>query len=263
MRLRVGFDAKEQVVPQRQLELICPLPAGASAPQRLGAFPWALNREALSAAKPRPSAWGSAWLLLQETGDSLDLQEFCDLVYGSTEPVQLSACWLALVGEQHWFRWKQGSVQARSLEELKPLRRARRRQAIAEAAEGQWHRLLKQREPIETSTCSALQLERLELLKQVASGRLELEQLPDGMRQSLSQLHLGQERSQVRHLLVDLGQWDPHQLVSLEGTVFEATWNKGLGTSGQQAQFTIVPAPGAMALLGLAGLAGGRRRRNG
>ena len=134
----------------------------------------------------------------------MDLHEFCDLVYGSTEPVQLSACWLALVGEQHWFRWKQGSVQARSLEELKPLRRARRRQAIAEAAERQWHRLLKQREPIETSTCSALQLERLELLKQVASGRLELEQLPDGMRQSLSQLHLGQERSQVRHLLVDL-----------------------------------------------------------
>ncbi len=51
---------------------------------------------------------------------------------------------------------------------------------------------------------------------------------------------------------------------SLAGTVFEATWNQGLGTPGQQQQFTVmeVPAPGAMALLGLAGLAG-RRRRNG
>jgi MYXO-CTERM domain-containing protein len=48
---------------------------------------------------------------------------------------------------------------------------------------------------------------------------------------------------------------------SLEGTTFEATWNQGLGTPGNQAAFT-VPAPGAMALLGLAGLAG-RRRRNG
>jgi len=47
---------------------------------------------------------------------------------------------------------------------------------------------------------------------------------------------------------------------SLEGTTFEATWNQGLGTPGQQAGFTIVPAPGAMALLGLAGLAGRRRR---
>ncbi len=49
---------------------------------------------------------------------------------------------------------------------------------------------------------------------------------------------------------------------SLEGTVFEATWNQGLGTPGNQAAFTVVPAPGAFALLGLAGLAG-RRRRNG
>jgi MYXO-CTERM domain-containing protein len=46
---------------------------------------------------------------------------------------------------------------------------------------------------------------------------------------------------------------------SLAGTTFEATWNQGLGTPGQQAGFT-VPAPGAMALLGLAGLAGRRRR---
>jgi MYXO-CTERM domain-containing protein len=46
---------------------------------------------------------------------------------------------------------------------------------------------------------------------------------------------------------------------SLEGTMFEATWNQGLGTPGQQAGF-MVPAPGAMALLGLAGLAGRRRR---
>jgi len=49
---------------------------------------------------------------------------------------------------------------------------------------------------------------------------------------------------------------------SLEGTLFEATWNQGLGTPGQQQQFMVMPAPGAMALLGLAGLAG-RRRRNG
>ena len=49
----------------------------------------------------------------------------------------------------------------------------------------------------------------------------------------------------------------------LVGTTFEVTWNNGLGTPGVQEMFTVeVPAPGAMALLGLAGLAG-RRRRNG
>jgi hypothetical protein len=45
----------------------------------------------------------------------------------------------------------------------------------------------------------------------------------------------------------------------IDGTL-EVTWNQGLGTPGQQAGFTIVPAPGALALLGLAGIAGRRRR---
>ena len=49
----------------------------------------------------------------------------------------------------------------------------------------------------------------------------------------------------------------------LTGSTLEVTWKQGLGTPGQQAGFIVnVPAPGALALLGLAGLAG-RRRRNG
>ena len=46
----------------------------------------------------------------------------------------------------------------------------------------------------------------------------------------------------------------------LVGGTLEVTWNQGLGTPGQQAGFTITPAPGALALLGLAGFAGRRRR---
>ena len=48
---------------------------------------------------------------------------------------------------------------------------------------------------------------------------------------------------------------------SMEGTFGEFTWNQGLGTPGHQGGFSVIPAPGAVALLGLAGLAG-RRRRN-
>ena len=47
---------------------------------------------------------------------------------------------------------------------------------------------------------------------------------------------------------------------SLEGSTGSATFNEGLGTPGQQGGWTVVPAPGALALLGLAGLAGRRRR---
>ena len=49
----------------------------------------------------------------------------------------------------------------------------------------------------------------------------------------------------------------------LTGSMLEVTWNQGLGTPGVQAGFEVnIPAPGALALLGLAGFAG-RRRRNG
>ena len=48
----------------------------------------------------------------------------------------------------------------------------------------------------------------------------------------------------------------------LIGTDLKSTWNQGLGTGGQQGAFSVaaVPAPGALALMGLAGLAGRRRR---
>jgi hypothetical protein len=51
--------------------------------------------------------------------------------------------------------------------------------------------------------------------------------------------------------------------LDMVGGFGEATWNQGLGTEGQQGAFiiTVIPAPGAIVLLGLAGLAGRRRRR--
>ena len=48
---------------------------------------------------------------------------------------------------------------------------------------------------------------------------------------------------------------------SMVGTTGSATFNQGLGTPGVQDNFAVVvPAPGAIALLGLAGLASRRRR---
>ena len=50
---------------------------------------------------------------------------------------------------------------------------------------------------------------------------------------------------------------------SMEGSSGWATFNEGLGTPGQQNSFFVghIPTPGALALLGIAGLAGNRRRR--
>ena len=45
------------------------------------------------------------------------------------------------------------------------------------------------------------------------------------------------------------------------GSTLEVTWNQGIGTDGRQGAFTVIsPAPGAIALMGLAGLTGRRRR---
>ncbi len=47
---------------------------------------------------------------------------------------------------------------------------------------------------------------------------------------------------------------------TLEGGELSFTWNQGIGTPASQDRFVITPAPGALALLGVAGLAGRRRR---
>ena len=57
-----------------------------------------------------------------------------------------------------------------------------------------------------------------------------------------------------------IGRFSTGTFANLEGSTLEVTWNQGLGTPGNQAGFTVVPAPGALALLGLAGMAGRRRR---
>ncbi len=229
-RLKVGFDAKPVVLPQRQLELICPLPSGADAPNRLGALPWALKPEHLQHAGLSRRAWGAAWILLLESDETVEIGDFADLVCGGTAPAQLAACWLELVGPQFWFRFKQGVIQPRSAAELKPLRRERRLKQLHEQREQGWQNLLRARAPIDVAGLPEDQQLRLEQLKQLAAGRIELEQLQPELRQSLSALHLGHDRGDLRHLLVDLGQWDPHQLASIGGT----TWSTGFSAEHQR-----------------------------
>ena len=63
MRVWVGFDARPQVLPQRQLELLCSLPPGTEPPRRLGSPPWSLSPEVIQTARPDRRAWATAWLL--------------------------------------------------------------------------------------------------------------------------------------------------------------------------------------------------------
>lgn len=223
LRLRVGFDHKSQVLPQRHVTVLSPLPGGVEPPQRLGALPWQISATALAEARPPKRAWGAAWMLLLESGEAVSLADFTDLVSAGDDPAQRAACWLELVGGQLWFRLKQGEISARSVAELRPLRREQRRRQLEEQRERSWVALLRARQPVTLSELPVEQQERLQQLQQLAAGRLDLEQLEAPLRQSLTALHLGADRGDLRHLLVALGQWDQHRLLSLEGT----TWSTG------------------------------------
>ena len=215
------------VLPQRQVQLLSPLPAGVEPPARLGASPWRLNAETLQAARPDRRAWAAAWLLLQEADESVSLVEFSELVSSAGDPcsaaAQMAACWLELVGPQQWFRWRQEEISARSLTELRPLRRERRRRQLEAEREQSWQALLRRRQPVDAEALPLEQRQRLEQLQQLAAGRIEPDQLEPALRQSLSALHLRTDRGDLRHLLVELGQWDRHRLLSLAGT----TWSSG------------------------------------
>ena len=88
------------------------------------------------------------------------------------------------------------------------------------------------------------QQERLEQLKHLASGSLEESQLDPGLRHSLTSLHLGTDkgidRGLLRHLLVELQQWDPHHLVSLAGT----TWDTGFSAELEREAARLVERSG-------------------
>jgi exoribonuclease-2 len=248
-RLLLGFDAKEQVLPQRLLERLSPLPPGHEPVRSLGALPWSITPQVLAAEQPSRRALSAAWLLLLEAPEAMGLVAFTDLLCGDQRPQQLAACWLSLVGPQPWFRLRQGQVSPRPLEDLRSLRRDRRRHRLQEERDQRWLALLKARQPLSQAALAVEHQQRLEQLQQLAAGSLAEGDLEVGLRASLTALHLGTEtgidRGQLRHLLVDLQQWDPHQLASLAGS----PWSSGFSDDLQREAERLValsagPRPG-------------------
>ena len=60
-----------------------------------------------------------------------------------------------------------------------------------------------------------------------------------------------------------IGRFSSTESFSMADSTLSATWNSGIGTPVLQDSFTVsvIPTPGAVALLGLAGLTGRLRRR--
>jgi len=228
LQLAVGPTARSQLAPQRDVQLICSLPAGTDPPPRLGLGPWSFSPEDLAAALPPPRDRAAAWLLLQdEPGDGLDLSGWCELVGGNPTPLQLAAAWLWLQGDQLWFRLRQQRISARPLPDLRQLRQARHLQLCQERQQQAWQRALRARQPFDPSTLADQQRHELQVLEQWAAGD-SAEPLPPSLRVALQAAHCQAEPGAIRHLLVDLGRWHPHHLPSLSRTGWELGFDAAL-----------------------------------
>jgi len=155
----VGFEAKPERLPLRDLDLISPLPPGAAPAASLGALPWQLTPAVLLAASPSRQDLAAAWLLLEGEAGPLSLQALVELLAAEATAQALAACWL-LLPQQDFFRWRQGQVQRRSLDDLHQLRRDRRKLVLRETRRHQWHGLLAARQPLGPEQLAAAQADQ-------------------------------------------------------------------------------------------------------
>ncbi len=218
-----GVTGRQQRLARRKVHLLSPLAAGSPVPRCITDPPWGLSADRLTQGRPSRRTWGQAWVLLHEAGETPAITEFCDLALGGVEPWQLAGCWTVLHGDQLLFRWRMAAVQPRPLADLRALRRQRWRERLAAQREQAWLAGLRRRQPLERSTLDAEQLLWLDQLQQLGGGELSVEQLSPALQRCLRTLQLGSDRGAIRHLLVDLGAWDPHRLITLEGS----SWQQG------------------------------------
>lgn len=227
--LSIGASGRRDRLPLRDLERIQPCPDAGPIARRLADPPWLLTADRLEAACPRRRDLASAWLLLAPDTEAPAAEQSLDdllaLVGSADDPAQRAALWLWLHSGQLLFRSRQGRLAARSLNDLRSLRRQRHREALAERRQQHWHGTLRLRRPLQATELGPAQQRELELLMALAAGTVEPtgQQPTPELRRALQAAHCSTDPGALRHLLVDLGQWEPHHLPALAAS----PWQQG------------------------------------
>ena len=220
----LGLQGRLHKLPMRQLCRIAQSPLGSALADRVSATPWCISAASLSAARPPRRALGLAWVVLAESGETIDLDGWFDLLEPSLTPEQRAAAWLWLQSDQLLFCDRQGQISARACSELKQLRQQRQRQRLTQQAQTRWHQVLQQRQPVTLEQLDAASRQDLHRLIDWASGNTE-QPLPEALQSALRQSQCRIEPAAIRHLLVALGHWDPHNLPALRNS----SWAHGFG----------------------------------
>lgn len=225
--LAIGSSARQQNHPLRQLLLLAPFSGECTPPLRLSQAPWAISDAALISVLPARRDFAAAWLLMQDEPQGLQLSDWVDLVSSRRDGLAIAAFWRWCLGPQTLFRLRQNLVEARPLADLRRLRRERHLRVLQEEAELRWQQQLRNRRPLDLQLLSADQLQQLELLIDWAGGECTTP-LPLPLRQALQAAKVTADTGSIRHLLVDLGQWQAHNLPSLRATVWEQGFSADL-----------------------------------
>mgnify|MGYP006273275059 FL=1 len=213
--LSIGLQARVQHLLVRRLGLIQHFSSGLSLiPERISAEPWGLSHQRLLDALPPRRELAAAWLLLIDTGQSLAFGDWVALILSTPTAAQAAALWLWLQEDQLWFVMRQQQISARPAPDLRRLRQQRRQHQLVLQARIEWHGQLRSRQPVGSDRLNPVASQELSLLLQWANGDTAIT-LPTSLQQALRDAHCALEPSAIRHLLVDLGQWDPHALPSL------------------------------------------------
>ena len=225
--LAIGTSARKQIQPLRQLLLLTAFSGECDPPQRLSQAPWSISDDALTAVLPSRSDFAAAWILMQAEPQGLQLSDWVDLVSSRRDGLAIASCWRWCLGPQTLFRLRQNLVEARPLTDLRRLRRERRLRVLQEQAEMRWQQQLRDRQPLDLQLLSAEQRQQLDLLVDWAGGECTTP-LPLPLRQALQAAKVTADTGSIRHLLVDLGQWQAHNLPSLRATVWEQGFSADL-----------------------------------
>jgi exoribonuclease-2 len=236
--LKIGFQGRNNHLPLREVYPIQQLAGRDPGSLRLDQSPWHLSAEALAAALPPSRDLATAWLLMTQPDTAasgkpdaadgakpppgLDLGDFVDLFGDAADATQRAATWLWLEGDQTLFRLRHGRIEPRSLQDLRQLRRERHLRQLGENQRLAWQCRLMARQPLANESLSAAQQADLDRLRQWAAGECS-QPLTESLLRALQACRCRAESGDIRHLLVDLGQWPRHHLPALEAT----TWQLG------------------------------------
>ena len=220
LRFALDRSTSSRGVPLRELSSVAPA----------ADWPSSALEEALRAAPLSGNLLATAWTeqaRRPEPQQPLDLPQFTRLLHGQPQAFHLAAAWLALAGAQDLFRLRKGEILWRHAQDLRLLRRDRRRQALVQQAQTHFLQLIRQRQPLPPPLPGSPQAQQLELLDSLAAAGASGDpaaQLPVDLAQALRQAGWDGSHHALRPLLVDLGRLPEGQPLGLLGSAWAASF---------------------------------------